>query len=217
MRNFCQPGAIMGSKPAAGPGRPNPSKAHGAWIYLFVSVVSGTLIGTEHGVEPAMLVGTGFIGAFLVIAALSAGARRKRRQLLTGASLAVLSPLGAMWLNADPRFLVVAALAAISAVVAILLERKLGFLSRAALVAGVATLAFAAPVVAVAGGASVRQSVVVFGLLWPFFCWRTLRVAAPLRAGAAWDRAALRARGLQEAAIVSLWAFVVSISILALP
>ncbi len=207
----------MGSKPAAGPGRPNPSKAHGAWIYLFVSVVSGTLIGTEHGVEPAMLVGTGFIGAFLVIAALSAGARRKRRQLLTGASLAVLSPLGAMWLNADPRFLVVAALAAISAVVAILLERKLGFLSRAALVAGVATLAFAAPVVAVAGGASVRQSVVVFGLLWPFFCWRTLRVAAPLRAGAAWDRAALRARGLQEAAIVSLWAFVVSISILALP
>ncbi len=204
----------MGSKPAAGQGRPNPSKAHGAWIYLFISVVSGTLIGTEHGVEPAMLVGTGFIGAFLVMAALSAGARRKRRQLVTGASLAALAPLGALWLNADPSFLVAAALAALSAIVAIVLERKLGFLSRAALVTGIATLALAAPVVAAAGGASAGRCALLFGLLWPFFCWRALSIAAPLQAGAAWDRVKLRTRGLQEAAIASVWTLAITVSLL---
>ena len=204
----------MRTKSATGRGCPNPSRAHGAWIYLFVSVTAGAIVGTEHGIEPAMLAGTGFIGAFLFVAALSAGARRKRRQLLTGASLAALAPLGALWLNADPSFLGVAALAGLSAVAAMVIEKRLGFLSRAALVSGIATLALAAPVVAAAGGASIGQCTLLFGLLWPFFCWRTLCVAAPLQAGATWDRVKLRTRGLQEAAIAGAWTLAVTFSLL---
>ncbi len=195
-------------------GRPNPARAHGAWIYLFASIASGALIGNEYGIESAMLVGTGFVGAFLVVAALSAGARGRRRQLLTGAGLAAIAPLCALGLNADPGFLRVAGLAALMALVAIITEKRLGFLSSAALVAGIATLVLAAPVVATAGGASVKQCVLLFTLLWPFFCWRTLGVAAPLRAGATWDRSQLRTRGLQEAAIAAAWTLVVTISLL---
>ncbi|MCA9047141.1 MAG: hypothetical protein KDA89_00335 [Planctomycetaceae bacterium] len=193
---------------------PNPTRAHGAWIYLFASVASGAFIGNEHGIEAAMLVGTGFVGAFLMVAALSAGARRKRRQLLTGTGLAAFAPLCALGLDADPNFLQVAGLAALMGAVAIIIEKRFGFLSRAALVTGIATLALGAPVVASAGGATARQCVLLFALLWPFFSWRTLRVAAPLQNGATWDRVQLKTQGLREAAIAAIWTLVVTVSLL---
>ena len=74
-------------------------RAHGAWVYLFASVAAGALVGAERGVERAMLVGTGFAGAFLVTAALVTGGRRKGRQVLVGSALAVLTPLAALWLG----------------------------------------------------------------------------------------------------------------------
>ena len=206
----------MSTNSATDRGSPNPTRAHGAWIYLFASVASGAFVGNEHGIESAMLVGTGFVGAFLVVAALSAGVFRKRRQLLIGACLAAISPLCALGLKADPNFLRVAGLAALMGLAAIMTEKRFGFLSRAALVTGIATLVFAAPVVAAAGGASVRQCVLLFVLLWPFFCWRTLCVAAPLQAGAAWDRVQLRTRGLREAAIAAVWTLAVTFSLLIL-
>lgn len=186
-------------------------RAHGAWIYLFASIASGALVGARHRVEPAMLVGTGFVGAFLVTAAISVGARRKIRQLLLGVTLAILAPLGALWLDAEASFVAIAVLAMLPAVSAVVLEKTLGFLSRPALIAGVASLVMAAPVVAVAGGANVQRGVLLFGLLCSFFSWRTLRVAAPLRAGAAWDRERLRTRGLQEAAIAAVWTLAVAV------
>ena len=196
-------------------GRPDPVRAHGAWIYLFASVAAGAMVGSHHGVEPAMLVGTGFVGAYLVAAAISFGARRKGRQLLIGASLVVLAPLTALWLDAEPIFLIVAAWAVLPAVTAVALEKTLGFLSRGALVMGIAALTLAAPVVAVAGGASGGRGLLLFGLLWPFFSWRTLGVAAPLAAGATWNRKELRSRGLSEAAIAAVWTFAVALSLCA--
>ncbi len=191
----------------------DPMRAHGAWIYLFASVAAGALVGAERGLEPAMLVATGFVGAFLVTAAIARGVRRKGRQTLVGASLAALAPLAALWLGAEPSFLVVAAIAALPAVAAVVLAKRLGFLSHAAVVMGIAALAMAAPVTAVAGGATALRSAVLFGLLWSFFCRQSLRVSAALAAGGAWDRKALRARGLREAAITAVWALVVAVSL----
>jgi len=63
-----------------------------------------------------------------VTAAVSVGTRRKRRQILIGASLTVFAPLAALWLDAEPKFLIVAALADLPATGAVVLEKKFGFL-----------------------------------------------------------------------------------------
>ncbi|MCA9142352.1 MAG: hypothetical protein KDB05_06175 [Planctomycetales bacterium] len=201
----------MGHESFVSQGHPDPLRAHGAWIYLFASVGSGALVGVEQRVEPAMLVGTGFVGAFLVAAAIAVGARRKMRQILVGSSLAILAPLGALYLDAKPEFFIVAALAVVPAVTAIGLQKTIGFLSRPALVVGVAAIVVAAPTVAIAGGISVGRSLLLFALLWPFFSWQTLRVAAPLRIGATWEREKLRSRGLREAGVAAVWTLAVAV------
>ena len=193
-------------------GRPDPKRAHGAWIYLFASVGAGALVGADDRVEPLMLVGTGFVAAFLVAAGISAGARRHGSQILAGATLALLAPLGALWMGARPAFLLPAAIAVPTAVAAVVLENRRGFLSRAALISGIAALAMAAPVVAAAGGTTVGRGMLLFGCLWPFYCWRTLRVAAPLRAGGTWDREKLREQGLREAAVAAVWTLAVAVT-----
>ena len=201
------------SPPLIGQSHPDPMRAHGAWVYLFASVGSGAIVGASFGVERAMLAGTGFVGAFLTTAAISVGARRKRRQMLSGASLAIIAPLLALWFDANPHFLTVAAFAAPVAVAAVLLEKKLGFLSTPALIAGIGAISLAAPVVAVAGGASILRGGLLFGLLWPFYSWRALHVAAPLVAGATWERNELRSQGLREAGIAAMWTLAVALSL----
>ena len=114
-------------------GRPDPLKAHGAWVYLFASVGAGALVGSEQGVEVPMLVGTAFAGGFLVAAAVAAGLKRKGRQVLVGLALIVLSPLVALWLGADRGFLAVAACASVPAVLALVLEKTRGFLYASAM------------------------------------------------------------------------------------
>lgn len=193
---------------------PDPVRAHGAWVFLFASVAAGAFVGAGRWVEPAMLVGTGFAGAFLAVAAISVGLRRKRRQLLMGTSLAVICPLCALGLGANPAFLAVAVSALLPAVAAVMLSKWLGFLSRPAVAAGTAALTWAAPIVAVAGDASPVQGAILFGLLWPFFCWRALAVAAPLAAGARWDPETLRSRGLREAGITGAWTLLVVVGLL---
>jgi hypothetical protein len=200
-------------EPLAGSGQPDPMRAHGAWIFLLAAVGAGAFVGANHRVEPALLVGTGFVGAFMMAAAISVGGRRKIRQFVAGASLAILCPIAALWLDADPAFLLVATLALAPAAASIVTERKYGFLSNAALVTGVVSLTVAAPVVAAAGGAGLPQNASLFGLLSVFFCWRTMRVAKPLQAGAAWDRNELRARGLREAAITAVWTLAVVVAL----
>jgi len=204
--------ASTASRRAARPA-PDPLRAHGAWVYLFVSVGAGALLGAGRGVEPALLVGTGFAGGFLCAAALVVGARRRRRQLLVGCATAFLAPLAALALGAEPAFLVLTAGAALPAVGAVLLASRFGFLSRAAVVTGIAALVLAAPAAAVSGGASASRAAVLFLLLWPFYCWRSMRLAEPLEAGARWDRDELRARGLREAGIAALWTLAVAVGL----
>ncbi len=192
---------------------PDPVRVHGAWIYLFASVGAGALVGADHGVERPMLAGTGFVGAFLVTAALLTGVRRKGRQILVGLLLAVLAPLAAVGVGAGREFLPIAALAAVPALTATWLGKSWGFLSRTTMVMGIAALAMAAPAAAVAGGASLPRSAVLFGLLWVFFCWRTLRLATALESEHTWDRRQLRARGLREAGIAAVWMLTVAVSL----
>ena len=190
---------------------PDAKRAHGAWIYLFLAIAAGAVVGSAGRVEPAMLAGTGFAGAFLFVAALDAGPRRKLRQLLVGACLAIIAPLAALWLGAPLVFLSIAALALLPAVSTVLLSRTTGTLSTGTLVVGVAALTMAAPVTAVAGGSSTMRAAALFGLLWLFYGWQTIRVNASLPAGAVWNRASLRARGLREAAKAAAWTLAVSI------
>jgi len=192
---------------------PDPMRAHGAWVDLFAAIGGGALVGAERGVEPALLVGTGFAGAFLVVAAVSVGVKRRLRQTLVGAGLALLAPLLALWLGAEPGFLVVMGCAAVVGAAAITLERSVGLLSRSTLIVGIAALALAAPASAVAGGAGAVRAALLFGLLWPVFAWRSLRVAATLPVGHPWNREELRARGLREAAIAALWTLFVAIGL----
>jgi len=194
-------------------GTPDPTRAHGAWVYLFASVGAGALVGSGPGVERALCVGTGFAGAFLCTAALAVGASKKRRQLLLGVAVALGAPLIALWLGARPVFLVVAAGALLPAVVSVPLAEKFGFLSGAPLTTGIAALVMAAPAAALAGGASATQAIALFVLLWPFFAWRSLRVAAALKAGGTWNREELRARGLREAGIAAIWTLVVAVGL----
>lgn len=191
-------------------GRPDPIRAHGAWVYLFASVGAGALVGGRSGVEVPMLVGTAFAGGFLVAAAVAAGLRRKGRQVLVGLTLVVVSPLVALWLGADRGFLAVAACASVPAILALVLEKTRGFLSASAMTTGIAALVMAAPTAAVAGGASVAHSLWLVALLTPVYSWRSLRIAKPLHRGGPWDPVALRARGLREAALAAGWSLSVA-------
>jgi len=190
---------------------PDPMRAHGAWVYLFVSIAGGAMIGAARGVEPAMLVGTGFAGGFLGTAAVVVGARRRIRQFLVGWGVALMAPLVALYLGAEREFLAVTAIAGIAALTAVALARWRGFMSHAALIAGVATLALAAPASAVAGGAGAVRAAALFGLLWPFYSWRSLRVSAWMETRGEPIPGEVRARGLHEAAIAGVWTLAVVI------
>ena len=189
-------------------GTVDPIRAHGAWVYLFASIGGGALLGSRGGVEPALLVGTGYAGAFLLVSALAVGPRRKLRQLGVGAALVVVAPLLALWAGAAPIFVTFSATAVVPAAGAVLLARRCGYLSSAALAVGIAAVVWAAPAVALAGRASAASATLLFVLLWLFFGWRSLRVAAPLRATTSWDRSDLRARGLREAGLAAVWTLV---------
>ncbi len=197
--------------PGVPKGAPDPTRAHGAWVYLLASVAAGTIMGAGHGVELALLVGTGFAGAFLCTAALAVGAGKKRGQLLVGVALAILAPVVALWMGAQPVFLAIAAGALVPAAGAVSLAARFGFLSGAPLTTGIAALVMAAPAVALAGGARAAQAIALFALLWPSFAWRSLRIAFALRAQGTWSREELRARGLREAAIAAAWTLAVAI------
>ena len=185
---------------------PDPVRAHGAWIFLFAAIGAGSMAGSRGRVEPALIVGTGFVGAFLCRAALAVGLRRKVRQLIVGAAVAILAHFAAHLLGAPSSYLYVAALATVPAVGAVVSSERYGFLSTTALTAGIAALTLAAPAAAVAGGASLIRAAGLYGLLWPFFTWRSLRIAAALKSGERWTVEELKSRGLHEAAAAALWA-----------
>ena len=190
----------------------DPMRAHGAWIYLCTSIAAGALVGANYGVEPAMLVGTSFAGAFLVLAGIAVGVWRKRRQVVTGLSLAVFATIGALAFHANPQYLLVVAMAAVVAFITIILARRFGYLAHGTMLLGVAALAMAAPVAAVAGGATFFRAALLFCLLWPVYSWRTFLVAKEFASGNC-TATQLRARGLREAAFAALWSLVVAITL----
>jgi hypothetical protein len=195
---------------------PDPMRAHGAWIFLFCAVGAGALLGADRRVEIPLLVGTGLAGGYLLAGAVAVGARRKRRQGLVGLLLLLIAPLAALLLGAERAFLVAAGATALPAVLAVVFARRRGVLSRVAVITGIAALAGAAPAAALAGGAGAGRATAAFALLWPFFCWRSLRIAAALEGGAAWERSELRARGLREAGIAAVWTLLVATVLLRL-
>ena len=126
----------------------------------------------------------------------------------------VVAPVGALVLGAEPRFVAVAALAALPAAAAVALTKRYGSLATSSLLMGIAAIVMAAPITAVAGGASLQRAALLFGLLAAFFSWRTLRVAASLNDQPTWDRTQLKARGLHEAAVGAIWTLAVTAALL---
>lgn len=86
----------------------DPVRAHGAWIYIFLSVAAGSMLEAKHGVEPALLGGTSFVGAYLVIAAFVVGIAREQRQALVGIAQLLVAPPLALALGGDSSLLLVA-------------------------------------------------------------------------------------------------------------
>lgn len=188
----------------------DPMRAHGAWVLLCASVGAGALVATQDANQRALLVGTGVVGGYLLTSAIFVGIRRRLRQAALGAGLTLLAPIGALWLDPSRAFLVPAAIAAMLSIVALGAVRWRGFLSRSAIFTGTGALVLAAPVAAVGGGATPMQAAVLYGLLWPCFTWRTLRVASSLKNGGRWNGKELRSRGLREAGWAAAWALLVS-------
>ena len=192
----------------------DPVHAHGAWVFLFASAGAGALASAHRGVEPGLLAATAFVGCFLVASGLLIRTRQRVRRVVGGTAVATLATVGALSLGAEPRFLFVGVLAVGACAATMVLARRFGLLSFPSILAGLGAIALAGPAAAVAGGASPTRAALLMLLTWPFFIFRTLAVLAvlaPLKPGA-WDRVALRARGLREAALVAIWVLAVTVS-----
>lgn len=184
---------------------PDPARAHGAWVYLVLSIVAGGLTAARGGIWPALLGGLGFAGVFLVASTAALGPGERARRLLLGIPLALVPFALALVLGAAPIFFAYALVAIPPAALAAFLAERCGFQSSAALAAGIATLVVAAPCAACAGGADLGRLAILFASLAPFYVWRALTVRRLLESGGTGSRAALRARGWREALYGVLW------------
>lgn len=192
---------------------PDPARAHGAWVYLIVSVLAGSLTAVREGFLPALLAGIGFAGVFLVASSLALGAVRGRRRFLVGLAVATLAPGLALVLGADPSFLAYGLIALAPAAAAGWLAERRGFQSVGALAFGIAALVVAAPSSACAGGADVGMSLLLLALLTPFFVWRAMTVRRHMTSGQGWSRSRIRATGIREAVWAVAWtSFVVALA-----
>jgi hypothetical protein len=191
-----------------GPGRiPDPLRAHGAWVYLAVSILAGMLTVTPRGYAPAVLAGCGFVGVLVAVSSVATTGRRAGLgRLVVGSPLAIGSPLLALDLGAAPESLFVSLLAVPLALAAAYFASRQGFLSPGALAFGVTALVVSAPVAASAGGASPRSAFLILVTLAPFCFWRTWRLAREL--GRGWTRERLARQGLVESALAVAWAAV---------
>jgi hypothetical protein len=184
---------------------PDPAQAHGAWVYLIVSVLAGSLTAVRDGFLPALLAGIGFAGVFLVASSLALGRSRGWKRLLVGLAVATLAPGLALLLGADPSFFVYGLIALAPAAIAAWFAERGGFQSPRALAFGVAALVVAAPSSACAGGAHTGMSLLLLALLTPFFVWRAMVVRSRLTSQKGWSRSRIRATGIREAVLAVAW------------
>ena len=178
---------------------PDPAKAHGAWVYLVLSILAGTLTATGRGFLPAMLVGVGFAGVFLCASALAlVGKRGMASRLAAGLLLAAAGPGAALYLGASPSFFAFSLVALAPAALAGYCAEKLGVMSPQAMAFAVVALVVAAPSSACAGGASVMTGLLLLTLLAPFFAYRTWKVRNAISSETGWTRSRLKKQGLME-------------------
>jgi hypothetical protein len=185
---------------------PDPARAHGAWVYLAVSILAGALSVAGQGFLPALLAGLGYAGIFLLASSVALYPKPTwKRRFATGFALAAGAPALALPLHADPNFFAYALVAIFPAGAAVWFGVRRGFQSPVALGFAVAALVVAAPSAACAGGGSAREGWMLGLALTPFFVWRTWRIRVALSENPGWSRAELRRQGLREAAIAVLW------------
>ncbi|MBK7644452.1 MAG: hypothetical protein IPJ19_15650 [Planctomycetes bacterium] len=184
---------------------PDPARAHGAWVYLFVSVLAGTLAARGQGSIAALCAGLAFVGVFVASSAIAVRPRPWRLRFASGALFAAACAASGLALGAEPMFLVYSMVALFPSAAAVWFAAQQGFLSPPALVFGVLGLTVAAPAAACAGGTSPQLGFLLLGLLAPFFAWRTWKTRAALGGGAGFDKARLRRLGLREAALAAAW------------
>jgi hypothetical protein len=187
---------------------PDPARAHGAWVYLFVSILAGVLSAGGHGAIAASFAGLAFVGVFVLVSALAVRPKPWRLRFVSGLAFALASTASGLLLGADPMFLAYSMVALFPIAASVWFAMQQGFQSAPALAFGVIGLAVAAPAAACAGGASPRLGLLLLGLLAPFFAWRTWRTRAALRGGGSWDRAKLKRLGLEEALLAAAWTVV---------
>ena len=184
---------------------PDPLRAHGAWVYLLVSVLAGVLVVAGPGRAAALLAGGGLLGLFVLAGALAIAPRRVSLvRFGLGLLLTVACPMLALRLGSGHSFLQVGLLAVPPILLAAALARKQGFLSPGALGFGVTALVVAAPVAATAGGAGPRRALLILATLAPVFLWRTWRLARAM--GPGWTRRRFERQGLIESGIAVGWA-----------
>jgi len=190
---------------------PDPAKAHGAWAYLLLSVLAGTLSATARGFLPALFVGIGFAGVFLCASAMAlVGKQGMAPRLGTGLLLAIAGPGAALALGASPAFFAYGLVALAPAALSGYCAEKYGTASPQAMAFAVVALVIAAPSSACAGGATFGAGLLLLALLAPFFAYRTWRVSQAVTNQKGWTRPKLKQQGFREAVYGVSWtAFVV--------
>ena len=184
---------------------PDPAKAHGAWVYLAISIVAGVLSAARFDMLTALLAGTAFLGVFVLSSAFAVYPRRWLSRLSTGLAILLISVSCGFALSLEPMSLAYGTVAVFPASAAAWLGFRHGFQSAGALSFAVVTLVVAAPASMCAGGAPHHLGLLLLVMLAPFFAWRTWHTREALRESSGWTRAKLRALGWREAAIALLW------------
>ena len=184
---------------------PDPARAHGAWVYLGVSILAGILSARAQGVTAALCAGLGFVGVFLVASGLAIHPHRWRKRFYGGLALTIVATGAGVLLAADPMYLAYSSVALFPAAASVWFASRNGFLAPSALAFGVIALVVSAPAAACAGGASPGLGFLLFALLGPFFAWRTWRVRIGMNRKPAPTRKELKRTGMFEAALALVW------------
>ena len=184
---------------------PDPARAHGAWVYVGMSVLAGAAAAGARGWWAALCAGLAFVGVFLVASALALYPRRWKRRFASGAGLAVAASGVGLGLGADPWFLAYASIAVFPAGAAVWFATRDGVQSPIALAFAVVALTASAPAAACAGGADATLGWLLVLLLAPFFVWRTWTVRKRVAGERRVERRELRRLGLREAWIAAAW------------
>ncbi len=193
---------------------PDPARTHGAWVYLVLSILAGTLTATGRGLLPALLVGVGYAGVFLCASAAALiGRPGVLRRLAAGLLLAGSGPGLALWLGASPAFFAFSFAALAPAALAGYNAERHGVASPQAMAFAVVALVVAAPSSACAGGASARTGLLLLILLAPFFAYRTWKVRHAMSAESGWTRSKLKKQGWREALYGLGWIAIVVVGI----